>query len=87
MAEFYPNNDDWKSSNIRSARYNPETQVLEIDFWNKRCITSTYAYQSFSPMDWADFQAAESKGKHFAYNIRNKRDAQGDPAYPAKRIK
>lgn len=76
------------SSTIRWARYNPETRVLEIDFKGKDGnVASTYAYQAFGPMDWEDFLAAESKGKHFAFNIKLRKDAQGDPAFPCTRIK
>lgn len=60
-----------KSSNVGWARYDSETQVLEIDFRNAAGEkASTYTYAGFPPEDWAAFQAAESKGKHFAYKIR-----------------
>lgn len=88
MADTVQTVDCEKSSNIRWARYFPVERRLEIDFKGKDGkVNSTYEYQSFGPMDWEAFNAAESKGKHFAFNIRNKRDAQGDPAFPARRIK
>ena len=60
-----------KSSNVGWARYDSETQVLEIDFRNSKGEKgSTYNYAGFPPEAWALFQAAESKGKHFAFTIR-----------------
>lgn len=78
-----------KSSTIRWARYSPHLQILQIDFRSTKTgtITSTYEYLFFSPMDWAAFQAAESKGKHFAEFIKNARDAQNDLKFPSKRIR
>lgn len=78
-----------KSSTLRWARYSPHLQLLKIDFKNPKTgtINATYEYCAFSPMDWAAFQAAESKGKYFAAFIRNAKDAQGDPKYPARRVK
>lgn len=76
------------SSNIAWARYREFEQVLEIDFKDKNgVVNSTYEYRSFSAADWDDFLAADSKGKHFAYRIRNARDAQNDLKFPARRIK
>lgn len=78
-----------KSSTLRWARYREAEQILEIDFKNGKTgtVNSTYEYRSFSPSDWVEFQAAESKGKHFAHNIKLARDAQGDPKFPCKRIR
>lgn len=62
-----------ESSNVGWARYNSETQVLEIDFRNSKGEkASTYSYAEFPPEAWAAFQAAESKGRHFAFAIRPK---------------
>lgn len=84
MQEFYAK----ESSNIGWARYFPEEMRLEIDF--KTMVTgartSTYEYRNFSPMDWDDFLAAESKGKHVAYKIRNAKDASGNVKFPATKV-
>lgn len=78
-----------ESSNIKWARYFPDEQRLEVDFRNQTtgAYTATYEYQNFSAMDWDDFQAAESKGKHFAYKIRFAKGADGALKYPYTRLK
>lgn len=78
-----------ESSNIRWARYFPNEQRLEIDFRNEKTglYTSTYEYRNFSSMDWDDFCAAESKGKHFAYKIRFAKGSDGKLKYPYERLK
>ncbi len=59
------------SSNIHWARYNPDTQQLEIDFKGKDGKkTSTYRYDGFTWENWRAFQDAPSKGQHFAFKIR-----------------
>jgi len=78
-----------ESSNIKWARYFPAQERLEIDFRNQTtgAYTSTYEYQHFSAMDWDEFVAAESKGKHFAYRIRYAKGANGELKFPYKRLK
>lgn len=59
------------STNLHWARYDEAAQRLEIDFKNAQGVkVSTYAYDNFSPEEWAQFNASSSKGKHFAYRIR-----------------
>jgi hypothetical protein len=61
-----------KSKQIHWARYNPETLTLEVDFKDKNGNkASTYAYAEFTEAAWEAFQAAPSKGTHFAHAIRN----------------
>jgi hypothetical protein len=51
------------SSNLRWARYNPATKVLEVDFKNKTGdIVSTYAYDGFPADGWTALQASTSPG-------------------------
>lgn len=66
-----PEIDCKESSNIHWARWNNETQVLEIDFKDKNGVkASTYEYRQFSGEEWDRLNASESKGRHFAYTIR-----------------
>lgn len=73
--------DGAKSSNVHWARYNLETETLQIDFKNSKGVkSSTYEYDGtlpdgtkpggFKVEDWRAFQEAASKGEHFAYKIR-----------------
>lgn len=57
-----------ESSNLKSVGYNPLEQVLEIEF------RSGGVYQYFQvPFDvYEELLKAESKGKYFWSNIRNK---------------
>ena len=55
-----------ESSNIRGVRYDPATEVLEIDFKNG----TTYRYANFSILEWKRFRVAPSKGRHFMSDIR-----------------
>lgn len=77
------------SSNIDWARYDPETNTLEIDFIKSNVPgkASTYEYTCFPPEEWEQFQMSESKGSWFAKYVRYAKDAQGDLKYPFKRIR
>lgn len=48
------------------AQYDEEKQILTLEF--KR--GGKYEYAEFTPQDWADFVAAESKGRHFLKVIK-----------------
>lgn len=62
-----------ESSNVGWARYDAATGTLEIDFRDsKGNRVSTYKYANYPPEEWARFNAAPSKGKFFAYEIRPK---------------
>jgi hypothetical protein len=50
------------------AKYEAEKQVLTLEF-NRG---GRYNYAEFTPADWADFIAADSKGKHFLRVIKPK---------------
>jgi hypothetical protein len=64
-----PEIDCKESSNIHWARWNNETQVLEIDFKNAAGVkVSTYEYRGFTGEDYDRLKASESKGRHFAYD-------------------
>ena len=78
-----------ESSNIKWARYFPDEQRLEVDFRNQitGAFTSTYEYRNFGPIEWEAFQAAESKGRHFAAAIRFAKNADGSLKYPYTRLK
>jgi hypothetical protein len=65
-----PEIDCKESSNLHWARWNNETEVLEIDFKKDGKKVSTYGYRGFTGADWDRFNASESKGRHFAYEIR-----------------
>ncbi len=68
MQEF----DGKGSRQVHWARYDAATRTLEIDFKGKDgAKQSTYSYAEVSEDDWKAFQAAESKGTHFARAIRN----------------
>jgi len=76
------------SSNIHWARYDQEQNRLEIDFRDsKGNPTSTYEYLNFSYDDWLRFEESKSKGQHFAAAIRNKKNEDGTPKFPHRRIK
>ena len=67
MPEF----ESKESSNLGWARYDEAKQTLQVDFKAKNGTKySTYEYENFSPDMWAQFNAADSKGKFFAYVIR-----------------
>jgi frataxin-like iron-binding protein CyaY len=50
------------------AVYDAEKQVLTLEF-NRG---GKYNYSEFTPQDWAEFIAADSKGKHFLRVIKPK---------------
>ncbi len=56
------------SSNIKSVGYDKDSQILEIEFNNG----NTYQYIDVSSYVYQSFLDAESKGKFFHKNIKNK---------------
>ena len=60
------------SSSIKSYEYDDDTMVLTIIF----NAGSKYNYYSVDPSVMADFNSAESKGKFFASNIKDKFHAE-----------
>ena len=53
---------------IRSIGHDASSSVLEIEF----CSGPIWQYFDFTESDWHSFCAAESKGKYFLANIKNK---------------
>lgn len=56
------------SSNIKAVNYDKETKTMEVSFSNG----SRYKYEEVPAEKYEAFIKAESKGKHFATEIRNK---------------
>lgn len=56
-----------KSSNILSIGYDPDSQLLEVEFSTKR----VYRYSSLPPHVYAALMKAPSHGKYFQSHITN----------------
>lgn len=56
---------DINSSNLKSAKYNTETQLLEIKFNNN----SVYEYQNVPWKIFTKFRLADSQGRFFNTDI------------------
>ena len=61
-----------KSSAIQGEGYSEEHQVLALQFAGG----SMHHFKGFSPEDYAAFQAAPSKGVHFATHIKGRFDSE-----------
>jgi len=57
-----------KSSNIRSAGYDKESQTLEVEF----ASGAVYRYKNVPQQIYNEFNTASSKGKYFAKNIKHR---------------
>lgn len=55
-----------ESKLLKWWEYNVQTQILTVAFLRG----GIYNYLEFTPADLAEFQAAESKGKHFLKKIK-----------------
>ena len=55
-----------ESSNLKSIAYNEEHKVLEVVFLSG----DKYQYKDVSVITWNEFQAAESKNRYFAMQIK-----------------
>jgi len=55
------------SKNISAIGYDPDTQILEIEFLNG----SVYEYSSVPPSEYVGLMNADSKGKYFNANIKD----------------
>ena len=76
-----------ESSNLHWARWDAASQTLFVDFKNAAGVkVSTYEYRGFLEDDWQAFNAAESKGRHFAYAIRPRYEKGGDRFGLAKKV-
>jgi len=58
----------WTSSQLRSGEYNPETQVLTIEFNGG----SVYEYYKVPEFVWVELNEGYSVGKTFARIVRGK---------------
>ena len=62
---------DCKHSRTGWARWDPDTEKLQIDFKDRSGEkVSTYEYEGFTAADWQRFLASFSRGSHFAEHIR-----------------
>jgi hypothetical protein len=65
--------DTVKSAMFKSIGYDPETQILEVEFNGKgEAGGGVYQYEGFTMDDWTLLRQQESIGKHFAANIRGR---------------
>lgn len=66
---------DVESNQIHSIGHDAETSTLAIRFTSRKGGVvgpgSLYHYANFTAEDFAAFQAAESKGKHFGAHIKD----------------
>lgn len=60
---------DWNSSMISSTNYNPETKNMEVVFTKG----NTYTYSQIEMDEYVAFCMAESQGKYFNSNFKNKK--------------
>mgnify|MGYP003330716356 CR=1 FL=1 len=59
-----------QSSNLKSAKYDTESELLEVTFNNG----SVYEYEKFPWSQFTKFRLSESQGKFFNSNISRKYD-------------
>lgn len=59
------------SSHHSRAGYDADARHLYIDFAREGAPPNVYRYSNFGPEDWAGYQGAESKGRHFLRNIKS----------------
>jgi hypothetical protein len=57
-----------QSSNLATVGYDPQTEILEIEFQNGMI----YQYFNVSPGVYDEFRTASSLGRYFNAMIRNK---------------
>jgi hypothetical protein len=60
----------WESAMIASTTYNHEDEILAVEFKNG----AEYSYKGINAEEYKKFLEAESKGKHFISEIRDKKD-------------
>jgi hypothetical protein len=70
------------SSNIIGYGYDTTTSTLAIKF-KAGPGGKTYHYAGVPPILYAEFLAAESKGKFLAQSIKTALNGNGEPLYPA----
>lgn len=57
-----------ESSNVKGAHYDPDTQLLTVEF--NTGTGKEYGYAPFPEEEWREFLEAESKGKFFSARVR-----------------
>lgn len=60
---------EWTSSLIKRTEYTPDSQTLAVEFPNG----TIYVYSEIPENEYHDFCEAESQGKYFGAEIRNKK--------------
>ncbi len=60
---------DWNSSMISSTIYESATETMEVTFTKGL----TYRYSQISMKEYTEFCLAESQGKYFNSNFKNKK--------------
>ena len=65
--------DQVRSPAMRSVGYDPDTQILEVEFIPKKNQEAGAIdhYVQFSPADWQDFRQLKSLGRHFSERIED----------------
>lgn len=67
--------DSVKSSQVAAIGHDAATNTLAIQFPpNRKGVSSVYHYANFTAEQFAEFQAAESKGSHFGKFIKRSPD-------------
>jgi hypothetical protein len=62
------------SSQIAAIGYDPESQILAVQFIETGAEGRVYHYHGFPPEKFAELEAAESKGSFFYKHIKNRYD-------------
>ena len=65
---------NWSSSMISSTSYNPETGKMDVTFTNG----ASYTYSQIHVDEYVAFCMAESQGKYFNVNLKNKPFVRND---------
>ena len=62
-----------ESSNLKSIGYDPDQQLLEIEFKNN----VVWAYRNVPLNIWLELESAPSKGKYYASQIKDRFSSTG----------
>lgn len=63
------------SSQIATHGYDPVTKTMALQFKQKNGTTVPYHYANVSPEMYAEFEAAESKGRFFGQRLKSNAEA------------
>jgi hypothetical protein len=61
---------EWDSAMLNSTTYNFKDEILVVEFKNG----AEYSYKGINKSEYESFLNAESKGKHFIAEIRDKKE-------------